>query len=199
MLHGAAQASSNIVRSVLYYQHTPWRSVARFYLGLCISVGLLSFLSWLPEKRTLFLLVALISCIALIIPKSIAPDFKSPWVAFISGVLVGVPTLVAGVSGGVLDMFFLKSKLNRYEVMASKSLGMFVLHVVKIVYAYSFLVLPLSDVLSLLSLLPSVFLASLSGTLLGKSALARLNEEQFRVASCTVFAIVTLLSLYRSL
>ena len=57
---------------------------------------------------------------------------QSPYVAFASGFVAGLLNLTAGVSGPLIDTVFVRTGLNRHQIVATKAAIQVFNHVAKI-------------------------------------------------------------------
>ena len=100
--------------------------------------------------------------------------------------------LLVGASGPLLDAFFQKSNLNRFEIVSTKAFTQTVGHLVKVAY-FTWLSLqatePMHHLLNAGYLL-LLLIASLAGTRIGTWLLHRINEVNFRRMTSVILAIL---------
>ena len=132
--HGAVQLVSNGWRAVLHRAHLQWRIVGLYALGSASAGGLLALAAYAPSKAWVYLLLGLTPGLAWL-PKNLlrldaarAPD------AIASGFLVTGLNVAAGVSGPLLDVFFIRTALTRHQIVATKAATQTFAHIVKIVF-----------------------------------------------------------------
>ena len=108
------------------------------------------------------------------------------------GLIVATFQLTSGTTGPVLDTFFLKSKVTRYQVVATKATTQSISHLVKLVY-FGFVVSaddgpPASDLPWWLfaTSVPLVFV----GTWLAKRVLDKISDTQFFRWSTWIIACI---------
>ena len=125
-------------------------------------------------------------------PKGIGLDITRPLTTFICGLSVTVAQLLVGASGPLLDAFFQKSNLNRFEIVSTKAFTQTVGHLVKVAY-FTWLSLqatePMHHLLNAGYLL-LLLVASLAGTRIGTWVLHRINEVNFRRMTSVILAIL---------
>jgi len=87
--------------------------------------------------------------------------------------------LVAGVSGPVLDVFFIRSKMGRHAVVATKALTQAATHLMKIVYFGGVVVATGAEVVPQVAILMIVL--AFAGTTLSRQVLERIDDSRFRL------------------
>lgn len=193
LFHGAVQLTSNGSRFWLHRRHLQRRSLVPYFLGCGAAVALCWTLGVQPDRATLFVSLGLVTLLGLLLPPSRAPEFSQPGAAASCGLAVTAAQLTAGVSGPLLDFFFLRGPTLRRGVLATKALTQCVGHAIKILWFG--LALENSDQIP-----PAwVWIASLTlavcGSAIGRSIVLRLDERVFRRYSrmiVTTLAVVCL-------
>ncbi|MEE2914520.1 MAG: hypothetical protein VX745_07620 [Pseudomonadota bacterium] len=122
----------------------------------------------------IFIVISLFPFLSLGIQDQLNLDIERPVVATICGFLVTATQLVAGASGLVLDVFYVKSRLTRHQVLATKSVTQTSSHVIKLGY---YLTVDLAFWVYML-----VIPAASAGNSVGKSLVAKIDDVQFRYA-----------------
>ncbi len=87
--------------------------------------------------------------------------------------------MLAGASGPVLDIFYVQSKLTRYEILGTKAITQTLGHVIKLVYYGLFLSVETSGEMPLW-IIPAVIIAALVGNWLGKQVIDRIGDAFFK-------------------
>jgi len=177
VLHGVTQFFSNGWRAVLWRGWIRWDIVGAYMLGALPATLVPALLAFVPEKAVLLLAVGLVPYAALAIPKSLALDAAEPMHAFACGFLVAGLQLVAGVAGPLLDVFFVRSDLDRRAVVATKAVTQAASHTMKIAY-YGALVAAMPALG--LDCYGAAIVAALIGTTLAGPLLERLSNASFR-------------------
>ena len=185
MLHGATQAVSNGYRAFLTRDHIDWGIFLRYIMGAIVALAMLTAVSFVPEKAWVFMAVGSIPFIAVALPKQLALDITRPGVPLIAGFFISAINIVAGVAGPLLDVFFVRSHLTRYQIVATKAVTQTFSHLMKLVY---FGVLVREVALASngdLSTLPwwlyvMVIPCAMLGTAIGTKVLAKISETNFR-------------------
>lgn len=181
VVHGAVQSISNSYRAYLLKGHVRWDVFLKVCMGAIPALALLVMLSYIPSKGVLFLVLGLLPILLWLPKKWFSLDAQTPAHAVFLGFCVTGLNLVAGVAGPALDMFFVKTKMPRHEIVATKAIIMFASHLMKIFYFGIPMLLAAK-----LSSLPSwwFFIAAVPfimlGTFVGTRILNRMSNVGFR-------------------
>ena len=179
VLHGVAQTASNGSRVVFHRTHILWPVLIPYLIGALAAVAIFTVFIFVPQKVLIFIVVGLFPFLSLAIPDQLNLDIERPVVATICGFLVTATQLVAGASGPVLDVFYVKSRLTRHQVLATKSVTQTSSHVIKL--GYYLTVVGLTVDLSFWVYMLVIAAAS-AGNSVGKSLVAKIDDVQFRYA-----------------
>lgn len=200
ILHGVTQTASNGCRAFLVRGHIRWRVLPAYVAGAAAGFSVFSAMAFVPSKRFVLMTVGLFPVIALLMPRSIAVDILKRRNAFLCGAVVTSAQILAGASGPILDVFFIKSSMNRYEIIATKAITQAIGHIIKLVYYGLILAGGRDEGLAFhYSLLVVAVLCAFTGARLGKIVLDRLSELQFRKYSKAVIAVIGLFYFTRGL
>jgi uncharacterized membrane protein YfcA len=135
MLHGAVQAFSNGSRAWFLREYVRWKILPFYLVGAAIAVAAFAMLTLVPDPAVVLLLVGAMPWIARATPHiGNRLDATRRVTGAICGVTVTSAQLLAGASGPLLDLFYLKTPLTRHEVVATKALTQTVGHLLKLVY-----------------------------------------------------------------
>jgi uncharacterized membrane protein YfcA len=193
ILHGAVQATSNGSRAWFLRQHIQWRILPPYALGALAVLALFAGLTLVPDANLVLLLVGLFPWLARLVPRLNGLDVTRPGTALCCGVVVTAAQLFAGASGPLLDVFYLKSPLNRFQIIASKAFTQTAGHLLKLLY-YG-LIIGVTDSLPAWLYLAAITVAVL-GTRVGTRLLGRLSDERFRsVSGVIILAIAAICAL----
>lgn len=146
-----------------------------------MAVLCLGFIAWMPDKRTLYLILGLMPLL-IWLPKNIFhADILRKRDSIISGFLVSGLNTIAGVAGPMLDIFFVRSDLTRQGIVANKSTTQALAHLIKI----GFWTGPAIQAAGMAALSPWWLLAcaiplSMTGTWLGGLVLHRMSDVNFK-------------------
>jgi len=200
ILHGVTQLSSNGSRAYLHRKHIQWRILFPYFMGAVFLFAILRYFAFVPSKA--FLLVSLgsftfISLIPFIADKL---DILKRYRAFLCGAMVTVAQILAGASGGVLDVFYVSSSLDKHKVIASKAMTQSIGHSTKLIYYLSLAFFGNGFQTNLKWwIYPSVAVLAFIGTRIGKTLLERLSEKNFRTYSKILILIIGVLLIIRGL
>lgn len=178
VLHATTQMASNGSRAFLWRKHTDYGIFARYMIGGAAAFVLFASLQFVPDRALVYIALGLMPFVGFILPESLAPRadrrFGSEACGFISTAL----QLISGVSGPALDIFLIRSNLDRRAVVSTKALCQTATHVMKLVYFGGLIGAGFGGVHPVVVAL-AVALAIL-GTNLARSLLERMSDVQFR-------------------
>jgi uncharacterized membrane protein YfcA len=132
VVHGLLQLVANGWRAVLHRRHVQWRVIGWYAVGSVAAAALLGVLSWVPAKAVTYLALGLVPGLVWLPRRWLALDVTLPPHAVAAGVLVTGVNLVAGVSGPLLDVFFVRAELGRHAVVATKAATQALAHLAKV-------------------------------------------------------------------
>lgn len=132
--HGAVQFVSNGWRAVLHRKHINWRIILMYGIGSAMAAGLLALVVYEPTKAWVFLLLGLVPGLAWIPKGRFNLDAAKPTHAVACGLTVTGLNVIAGVSGPLLDVFFVRTALTRHQIVATKAATQAFSHTVKMVF-----------------------------------------------------------------
>lgn len=182
ILHGLVQSMANGSRYWFLRQHTAWRVLPGYLIGTVLSVCVFVSFTLVVDAAIVLIIAGALPWISQFTPERFRLDVTKPAIAVICGVVTTSAQLLAGASGPILDAFYQRAPLNRFEIVATKALTQVIGHVVKTAYYLfvSAVVLPQSDeFLSWWFILIAITL-SLLATKLGTLMLARMSEGSFQ-------------------
>ena len=190
VLHGAVQATSNGSRAWFLRKHIRWQILPGYSIGAIASVGLFTLLAFVPHAGVVLILVGLFPWLARFSKSLSGLDVTRPMTALACGFVVTAAQLLAGASGPLLDVFYLRSPLTRQEIVANKALTQTLGHILKIGY-YGFIVAVATDIPVWLFVVAMA--TAVAGTRIGTWLLAKWNDTDFqRVSQAIILTIATL-------
>ncbi|MBP2233223.1 putative membrane protein YfcA [Azospirillum agricola] len=179
LLHGITQFTSNGWRAWLWRRHVDWGIIGRFAAGAAVAGAGFSLLGAVPDRATSLLILGLTPFMALAVPRRWALDATKPPHALLAGFLCMGIQLLAGISGPLLDVFFVRSGMTRQGVVATKAMTQVFGHAVKVAYFAPMVAGSSGETVEAAVILLSVGMALL-GTNLSRRVLDRMSDAQFR-------------------
>jgi len=188
VLHGIAQTFSNGSRVWLYRDHIKWRVLGYYSMGAFAVLGLFTTLAFVPSIGLVFLLIGCFPLLALILPTSSKLDMTRGPVSFFSGIIVTTTQMLAGASGPVLDIFYVKSKMSKEGILGTKAVTQTLGHILKLIY-YAIMMAIASDLVPAW-VIPAVVAAAILGNYCASLLVTRLSDHQFRKVGRYVISFI---------
>ncbi len=187
VLHAVTQMASNGWRALLWWRHIVWKSTAFYVAGCLVSVGLWSIWLYVPDKAVALLMLGLSPFIIRAVPERILPRSFGPLQVAATGLLSMMLMLLTGVTGPLLDTMFLRSPLERRQIIATKASCQVFGHGFKLVY-FGALIEQAGQVEPWF--LAIAVASSMIGTSAGKLLLEKLTDQQFRTWSNRIITVL---------
>ena len=197
VLHGATQFTANAWRAWLWRAEIRWEIFCYYLAGALVAALAFALVRFVPNKPVTLVMIGLISLAGLWLPERLAPDITKPWHSFGCGLICTVLHLVAGVSGPILDVSFVRTTLKRRETVATKAVVQAVGHLLKVVY-FGQLLIASGETVAPAALLLATALAVV-GTQLSRPALDAISDEHFRRWSRALIIAIAAISLAKGL
>jgi len=178
VLHAITQIASNGWRAVLWRRHIRWRPVAVYLIGCALALGLWSLVRYVPDKPAALLMLGVTPFMARLMPARLRPDPDSVWQGAVYGTICMGLMLMTGVSGPLLDTFFLGARFDRRSIVATKATCQVASHLTKLIY-FGGIIDQAASVDPVLALVAVT--ASMLGTTLARRILEAMSEQQFRI------------------
>jgi uncharacterized membrane protein YfcA len=178
MLHGITQLAANAWRALIWRREVDWRVFRGYALGALCAFAFFAMVKFVVSKPVALIVMGLTPFIALALPEKLHLNVERRGHPFACGVICSVLALMAGVSGPILDIFFVRSKMGRHAVVATKAMTQSLSHMSKIVYFGAFAVMEGAHVHPLLAAMMVVL--AFAGTSLSSPVLKRMNDVSFR-------------------
>lgn len=180
ILHGVMQATSNGWRAFLWRENIVWPLVVRYLGGLVIAGALFAAVRFAPSQAVALIGLGISPFIVLAIPQRYVIQAEDRYASEICGFICTASQFITGVSAPALDIFYVRSKLDRKAIIATKAACQVVTHLAKIVYFGGITFLSTSEDLPAYVLAGGVIL-SIIGTTLSRTLFSRLTDGQFRL------------------
>lgn len=176
-IHGFIQVFSNVSRAWFSRTFINWRIFFIALSGSLLAVFILALVQYSPHRATVSIAIGLMPILVWIPPRLFALDASRPSHAFTCGFLSGLLNVAVGVSGPTIDVFFVRTSLDRRTVVATKALLQTVSHTLKVIFY-------LGAVSSLTTAHWTMFAMSVPfailGTNVGHMILTRMTDANFR-------------------
>jgi uncharacterized membrane protein YfcA len=177
VLHAITQMASNGWRAFLWRSHIRWRPVAVYLIGCGVALAAWSITRYVPDKPIALLLLGITPFMARLVPSSLKPDPDSIWQGTCYGSICMGLMLMTGVSGPLMDTFFLGGNFDRRGIIATKATCQVASHFVKLIYFGGII----DQAATLDPVLAGVAVAaSMLGTTLARRILEAMTDLQFR-------------------
>ena len=188
MLHGITQLASNGWRALMWRKEVDWRVFRGYMYGAIAMTVFFAIVKLVVSKPVALIAMGLTPFITLALPDKLHLNVERKGHATACGIVCTTLSLTAGVSGPILDVFFVRSKMGRHGVIATKAMTQSLSHILKIAYFGAFVAVEGGNVHPLLAAI-MVLLAFL-GTSQSKHVVARMNDDSFR--TWTRWTVMTL-------
>src|SRR5476649_1022024 len=187
ILHAVTQMASNGWRALLWWRHIGWRSMGFYVVGCLVAVGLWSITLYVPDKAVALLMLGLSPFVIRAIPDKILPRTFGPSQVAGTGLVSMMLMLVTGVTGPLLDTMFLRSPLERKQIIATKAACQ--------VFGHGFKLFYFGALIQQAGAIEPWFLclavaSSIVGSSLGRLLLERLSDTQFRSWSNRLITVI---------
>lgn len=187
MLHGITQMASNGWRAFLWRDHIVWKPVGYYMVGCFLALAVWSLVTFVPTRPVALLFLGLSPFVVRLMPASLKPDpgRLSHGIAF-GGACTSL-MLLTGVSGPLLDTYFLGGAMDRRQLVATKATCQVLGHGIKLVYFGGIITAAatLDPILAGLGIA-----ASMIGTTAARRVLEAMSEKQFRTWANRIILVI---------
>jgi len=198
IIHGISQMAANGIRAIMLLPHVYWRGLIPYVAGAGVAAIGMFMVAFIPSRNLVLFVLGLLPFLMLL-PKRFSLDFTRLGHAFFCGVVVSICQLTAGVSGTVLDLFFTRTKLDRFQIVATKSLTQTFSHGLKLVYFGSALGVFSKAGWINETVVVSIVICAIVGSYLGKKVLVRLSDRNFHRYTAVLIFMIGMIYLFESL
>jgi uncharacterized membrane protein YfcA len=179
MLHGVTQLASNGWRAFLWRTHVDWRVFRGYVYGSLVIMALFAAFQFVVGKAAALIVMGLTPFVALALPESLHLNVERRGHASACGVICTILSLTAGVSGPILDVFFVRSKMSRHQVVATKATTQSFSHLLKIAYFGGIVTTGRGTVEPWMGAM--MVALAFAGTSLSTRVLEKMNDTSFRM------------------
>ena len=177
-LHAITQMASNGWRGLLWWRFVRWRSIGWFMVGCVVALGVWTLWRWVPSKPVAMLFLGVTPFLARVMPPGMKPNPDNAIQGTAYGSACMTLMLLTGVSGPLLDTFFLGGGMERRQIVATKAVVQVFGHAVKLLY-FSAVIEQGATVDPVMAGLAVAM--SMLGTSLARPVLDRLTDVQYRI------------------
>jgi uncharacterized membrane protein YfcA len=178
VLHAVTQMASNAWRAILWWPHILWRPVAAYAFGCAIALLAWAVWRYTPSTPVALLLLGVTPFMARAVPEGFKPDPDNAVQGAFYGTVCMTLLLLTGVSGPLIDTYFLGGKLDRRQIVATKAVCQVFGHAAKFIYFGALI----DQAASLDPLMAGLAIAaSMIGTTLARRVLEAMSDVQYRL------------------
>jgi uncharacterized membrane protein YfcA len=178
LLHGITQLAANGWRAWML-RHAVDRRVVRGYVaGSLAALALFVVVQAVASKAAALVALGLMPFVSFVLPERLRLNVERRGHSTACGFICTGIALVAGVSGPILDVFFIRSSMGRHAVVASKATTQSFTHLVKI--AYFGVVLGATGGHPDPAVAAIMVLLAFAGTNASRRVLERIDDRRFR-------------------
>jgi uncharacterized membrane protein YfcA len=197
ILHGITQLFANGFRAFLLRRHVFAPGLVWYALGAAVTLALFTVLAIVVPRPLVFLFMGGIPLALMLLPARFAPSFERPRHALACGAFATAASLLSGVSGPLLDMFFVRTSLDRFQVVATKAITQAAGHVLKIVYFGGLVRTADADLNLPWWIYPMLVACAFLGTRLGGRLLDGMGDANFRRWSARIVGALGLVYVWK--
>jgi uncharacterized membrane protein YfcA len=186
-LHAITQMASNGWRGWLWRRHVYWRAIGAYMGGCVIALALWSWILFVPSKPLALLSLGVTPFLVLLVPKRLQPNPESIVQGGVYGLLCMTLMLLTGVSGPLLDRYFLGGGLDRRQIISTKAVCQVFGHFLKLIY-FGGIVAQAGAIDPTLAAL--AIAASIIGTTASRWLLEAMSDQQYRLWANRLIATI---------
>lgn len=179
ILHGITQITSNGWRAFLWRRYVLWHVVLRYGAGLLLSGVVFFSFVFVPDKRVVMIVLGLVPFIGRVIPADLLPQATKRGGAELCGLICTSLQFLSGVSGPLLDMFFVRSDLDRRTIVATKAACQVATHLAKLIY-FGTLIGGMTGATTEPIIVALAIGMAITGTTAARRVLDHLSDKDFR-------------------
>ena len=192
LLHGVSQLASNGGRALMLRNEVDWRVFRGYVIGVVAALSFFAAFHLVVGKAAAMILMGLTPFAVLALPEKLHLNVERRGHSVLCGLVCLALNLTAGIAGPILDVFFVRSKMSRHAVVATKALTQTLSHLVKIIYFGGVMAIHGTQVTPWL--VGTMVLLAFVGTSLSRHVLERMSDASFR--QWTRWTVMTLGVMY---
>jgi uncharacterized membrane protein YfcA len=178
VIHGVAQFASNGWRAVLWWRHIQWRVFRGYALGAGLVLAAMLVLQVTLSRPAVMIVLGITPFLAFLLPPKLQLNVDRGGHPFACGVVCMGVQMLSGVSGPLLDTFFVRSAMNRHEVVSTKAAVQTLSHAARIAFFGTLLAASDQHVGPGLAVL--LVASAIAGTSASRLVLDRITDANFR-------------------
>jgi uncharacterized protein len=177
-LHAVTQMASNGWRASLWWHHIRLRPALSYMSGCVLAMLVWSLSRYVPGKALAMFMLGLTPFVARhALPSTLKPNAEKLSHGLAYGAVCMALVLLTGASGPLIDTYFLGGKLERREIVATKSFCQVLSHFMKLIYFGGIV----DNAASVDPMMMAIAIAaSIVGTTAARRILDAMNDKQFR-------------------
>ena len=176
-VQGAIQTVANGSRAWFSRAFIDWQILGYICTGIGIAAAILLALRYRPDLATVCIVIGLTPALVWIPQRWLALDASRPLHGVLCGVIGGGLNLAVGVAGPSIDIFFIRTQMDRRRIIATKAATQVISHLAKVGF-YGSLAQAMTGADWLIVLVAAPF--AILGTQAGYRILQRLTDQRFR-------------------
>ena len=177
LLHGVVQFAANGWRCLMLRREIDRRIFAGYAAGSLVALALFALAQFVVAKPVALIAMGITPFVALALPEKLHLNVERRWHPFVCGLVCLALSLTAGIAGPILDVFFVRSRMTRHAVVATKASTQSLSHLLKIVY---FGGLTATGAAVPVWLAATLVVLAFAGTSLSRQVLERISDAAFR-------------------
>jgi len=195
-VQGAIQVIANGWRAFLSRAYIDWTILGFICLGLLAAGIVLYLVRYTPDLATVCIAIGLMPILVWIPKDWLALDASKPHHALLCGFLGGGLNLAVGVSGPTVDIFFIRTMMDRRTIIATKAATQVISHASKVVFYWG-----AASILTPFEWFAIAMAApfAVAGTSAGHWILQRLTDANFRRWTRWVVTVIGIFYMARGL
>ncbi len=176
-LQGAIQIVANGSRALFSRHFIDWRIMSTMVAGIVVAAALLLLVRYQPDLATVCIAVGLMPILVWLPRSWLQLDASRPVHGFFCGFISGGLNLAVGVAGPSIDIFFIRTQMDRRKIIATKACMQVISHGAKVVfYGATTAAMAMGDWMLVAIAAPF----AIAGTHLGYHILQKLSDAGFR-------------------
>jgi len=179
MLHGITQLAANGWRALMLRHEIDWRVFRGYAWGSLAALGLFAAVQLVVSKPIALVAMGLAPFLGLALPERLHLNVERRGHSSACGFACTALALTAGISGPILDIFFVRSRMVRQRVVATKAITQSLTHLAKIAYFGGIVAAGGAAVEPWIA--ATMVILAFAGTSLSRRVLERMSDASFRL------------------